>query len=150
MVLLKLISKTVLAVAAWIAFASLAHAQSIGVSGGLAGTIGGGARASGSLGGPTARHGNLGSQSTVIRDGMGGFTMYNRDGSASRYLGKSQGNRVYHRDGSSSLVIDDGKGGCTIYGPRGTRRVFPNPPVLLMRCLEGRVKRHSLAVLWRR
>ncbi len=127
MVLLKLIPKTVLAVAAWIAFASLAHAQSIGVSGGLADTIGGGARASGGLGVTTARHGNLGSQSTVIRDGMGGFTMYNRDGSASRYLGKSQGNRVYHRDGSSSLVIDDGKSGYTIYGPQSTHRVSRDP-----------------------
>jgi hypothetical protein len=58
---------------------------------------------------------------------MGGFTMYNRDGSASRYLGKSQGNRVYHRGGSSSLVIDDGKGGYSIYGPQGTHHVSPNP-----------------------
>ncbi|MFQ5995470.1 MAG: hypothetical protein ACE5K1_10270 [Acidiferrobacterales bacterium] len=114
-----LILKTILTIVASLTFTSLAHAQSIGV--------GGGARASGGLGGPTARHGNLGSQSTVIRDGMGGFTMYNRDGSASRYLGKSQGNRVYHRDGSSSLVINDGKGGYTIYGPQGTHRVFPNP-----------------------
>ena len=127
MSLLKPIPKVVLTVATWMAFASLSHAQSVGVGGGLAGTIGGGARASSSLGGTTARHGNLGSQSTVIRDGTGGFTMYHRDGSASRYLGKSQGNRVYHRDASSSLVIDDGKSGYTIYGLQGTHRVFPNP-----------------------
>lgn len=121
------IRKSAFVIAASLMFASLSYAQSIGIGGGLGGTIGGGARASGALGGPTARPGNLGSQSTVIGDGMGGFTMYNRDGSASRYLGKSQGNRVYHRDGSSSLVIDDGKGGYTIYGPQGTHRVFPNP-----------------------
>jgi len=121
------IRKSAFVIATSLMFASLSYAQSIGIGGGLAGTIGGGARAAGSLGSTTARHGNLGSQSTVIRDGMGGFTMYNRDGSASRYLGKSQGNRVYHRGGSSSLVIDDGKGGYTIYGPQGTHRVFPNP-----------------------
>ena len=113
------IRKSAFVIATSLMFASLSYAQSIG--------IGGGARAAGSLGSTTARHGNLGSQSTVIRDGMGGFTMYNRDGSASRYLGKSQGNRVYHRGGLSSLVIDDGKGGYTIYGPQGTHRVFPNP-----------------------
>ncbi len=112
------IRKSAFVIAASLIFTSLSYAQSIG--------IGGGARASSSLGGTTVRHG-LGSQSTVIRDGMGGFTMYNRDGSASRYLGKSQGNRVYHRGGSSSLVIDDGKGGYTIYGPQGTHHVFPNP-----------------------
>ncbi len=121
------IRKSAFVIAASLMFASLSYAQSIGSGGGLGGTIGCGARASGALGGPTARPGNLGSQSTVIGDGMGGFTMYNRDGTASRYLGKSQGNRVYHRDGSSSLVIDDGKGGYTIYGPQGTHRVFPNP-----------------------
>ena len=126
MSLLRPIPKVVLTVATWMAFASLAHAQSIGVGGGLAGTLGSGARASSSLGGTTARHGNLGSQSTAIGDGMGGFTMYHRDGSASRYLGKSQGHRVYHRDGSSSLVIDDGKSGYTIYGPQGTHHVSPN------------------------
>lgn len=121
------IRKSVFVAAVSLVFASLSYAQSIGIGGGLAGTVGGGARASINVGGTTARHGNLGSQSTVIPDGTGGFTMYNRDGSASRYLGKSQGNRVYHRGGSSSLVIDDGKGGYTIYGPQGTQRVFPNP-----------------------
>ncbi len=122
-----LVRKSAFVVVASLMFASLSYAQSIGIGGRLGGTIGGGARASGALGGPTARPGNLGSKSTVIGDGMGGFTLYNRDGTASRYLGKSQGNRVYHRDGSSSLVIDDGKGGYTIYGPQGTHRVFPSP-----------------------
>ncbi|MFQ5937816.1 MAG: hypothetical protein ACE5LB_15535, partial [Acidiferrobacterales bacterium] len=115
--------KAALAVAS-IALGSWAHAQSIGVGGGVSAS--GLSGTPGSLGNPSARTGSLGSQATVIGDGMGGFTMYNRDGSTSRYLGKSQGNRVYHRDGSSSLAIDDGMGGFTVYGPQGTHRVFPD------------------------
>lgn len=117
------ILKAALAVVS-IALASVAHAQSVGVGGGVrAGALGG---TPGGLGSPGARTGSLGSQATVIGDGMGGFTMYSRDGTTSRYLGKSQGNRVYHPDGSSSLVIDDGMGGFTIHGPEGTHRVSPN------------------------
>ena len=50
--------------------------------------------------------------------------MYSPQGN-SRYLGKSQGNKVFHPDGTSSIVVPDSTGGSTVYGPQGTQRIFP-------------------------
>lgn len=63
---------------------------------------------------------------TVIPNRGGGFTMHSPQGT-SRYLGKSQGNKVFHPDGTNSIVIPDIDGGATVYGPQGNHRVFPDP-----------------------
>jgi len=63
-------------------------------------------------------------RATVIPNRSGGFDMYSPYGN-SRYLGKSQGNKVFHPDGTSSVVIPDATGGSTVYGPQGTQRIFP-------------------------
>lgn len=107
-------------VAMLLALVPLSRGQSI--------SVGGTIQFSGTGGSTSAsiRAGNISGNATVIGDGTGGFTMYSKQGT-SRYLGKSQGNRVYHPDGSSSLVIDDPAGGKIIYGPQGTHRVSPAP-----------------------
>lgn len=63
-------------------------------------------------------------RATIIPNRSGGFDMYSPRGN-SRYLGKAQGNKVFHPDGTSSTVIPDNTGGLTVYGPQGTHRVFP-------------------------
>ena len=63
-------------------------------------------------------------RATIIPNRSGGFDMYSPQGN-SRYLGKAQGNKVFHPDGTSSVVILDKSGGSTVYGPQGTHRVFP-------------------------
>lgn len=62
---------------------------------------------------------------TIIPNRSGGFDMVSPRGN-SRYLGKAQGNKVFHPDGSSSIVIPENTGGATVYGPQGTHRVFPD------------------------
>jgi len=63
-------------------------------------------------------------RATIIPNRSGGFDMYSPQGH-SRYLGKSQGNKVFHPDGTSATVISDNSGGSTLYGPQGTHRILP-------------------------
>lgn len=62
-------------------------------------------------------------RANVIPNRSGGFDMVGPRGN-SRYLGKPQGNKVFHPDGTSSVVIPDAGGEATVYGPQGTHRIF--------------------------
>lgn len=64
-------------------------------------------------------------RATIIPNRSGGFDMYRPRGN-SRYLGKAQGNKVFHPDGTSSIVIPSDTGGSRVYGPQGSQRVLPD------------------------
>jgi hypothetical protein len=63
-------------------------------------------------------------RATIIPNRSGGFDMYSPQGN-SRYLGKAQGNKVFHPNGTGSIVVPDSNGGSTVYGPQGSQRIFP-------------------------
>lgn len=107
------------AVAVGLLSVSVAAAAAYGQSRGRAGASGLRGRSSLPATGRTSSP-----RATVIPNRSGGFDMYSPRGH-SRYLGESQGNKVFHPDGSSSIVVPDGRGGATVYGPQGTQRIFP-------------------------
>lgn len=63
--------------------------------------------------------------SSVIEDGMGGFTAYGSSGSSRYIRGAGAPGVVYDAQGNRFEVIEDGKGNLDIHGPSGSRKVFP-------------------------
>ena len=62
--------------------------------------------------------------SSVIGDGMGGFTIYNSTGATRHIGGASVPGSVYDAEGGRYQVIEDGQGNLNVHGPAGTRKVM--------------------------
>ncbi len=62
--------------------------------------------------------------SSVIGDGMGGFTIYNSTGATRHIGGASVPGGIYDAQGSRYQVIEDGQGNLDVHGPAGTRKVI--------------------------